>query len=62
MLSVVTESYLAYRREVDYKGLNGNVTLVIYHRSEMQGASTSNESLSTTLTLPITTLLHLEQE
>ena len=40
MLSFVIGSYLAYKWEVDYKGLNENVTLAIYHRSEMQGAST----------------------
>ena len=62
MLSVVTGSYLAYSREVDYKGLNENVTLAIYHRSKMQGASTINPSLSTTLTLTINTLLPLEQK
>ena len=57
MLSIVIGSYLAYSREVDYKGLNENVTLAIYHRSKMQGASTINPSLSTTLTLTINTLL-----
>jgi len=62
MLYIVTRSYLAYRRVVDYKGLNENVTLMVCHQSRMQGASMSNESLSTTLTLPITTLLPLEQE
>ena len=31
MLSIATRSYLAYRREVDYKGLNESVTLMIYH-------------------------------
>ena len=53
MLYVVVGPYLAYRHVVDYKGLNENVTLAIYHRSRMQGASTSNESLSTILTLRI---------
>ena len=62
MLSIVTGSYLAYRREVDYKGLNENVTLAIYHRFGMQGASMINLSLSTTLTLVINTLLPLDQE
>ena len=62
MLSIVTGSYLAYRREVEYKGLNENVTLVIYHQSEMQGASRINPSLSTTLTVTINTLLPLGRE
>ena len=59
MLSFVTGSYLAYKQEVDYKVLNVaiRVTLASYHRSEMQGASTINLSLSTTLTLMINTLL-----
>ena len=35
MLFIVTRPYLAYRQEVDYKGLNKNVTLVMYHRSGM---------------------------
>ena len=40
MLFRVIVSCLAYRREVDYKGLNNViVTLAIYHRSRMQGAS-----------------------
>jgi hypothetical protein len=64
MLSFVTGSYLAYRREVDYKGFNEaiRVTLTSYHRSEMQDASMINLSLSTTLTLTINILLPLEQE
>ena len=62
MLSVATMPYLANRREVDYKGLNENVTLVIYHQSEMQGASRINPSLSTTLTVTINTLLPLGRE
>ena len=64
MLFVVTGSYMTYKREMDYKGLNEaiRVILVSYHRSRMQGTSTSNQSLSTTLTLPITTLLPLEHE
>ena len=64
MLSFVTGSYLAYRQEVDYKGFNEaiRVTLVSYHRSRMQGASTINLSLSTKLTLMINTLFSLEQE
>ena len=60
MLSVATGSYLVFRREVDYKELNESVTLAIYHRFRMQGASTINPSLSTTLTLMINTLLPLE--
>ena len=40
MLFRVIGSCLAYRREVDYKGLNNvKVTLAIYHWSRMQGAS-----------------------
>ena len=64
MLFFVTRSYLAYKREVDYKGFNEaiRVTLTSYHRSRMQGASMINPSLSTTLTLTINTLLPLEQE
>ena len=64
MLFVVTGSYLAYQREVDYKGLNEAiiVTLVSYHRSRMQDASTINLRLSTTLTLMINTLLPLGRE
>ena len=64
LLSVVTGSYLAYKREVDYKGFNKatRVTLASYHRSRMQGASMINPSLSTTLTLVINTLPPLEQE
>ena len=55
MLSVVTASYLPYKREVDYRGFNEaiRVTLASYHRSRMQDASTSNQSLSTTLTLQL---------
>ena len=49
--SIVTRSYLAYIWEVYYKGLSEAITLMIYHQSRMQGASTSNESLSTMLTL-----------
>jgi hypothetical protein len=51
-----------YRWEVDYKGFNEatRVTLTSYHRFGMQGASTINLSLSTTLTLMINTLLPLE--
>ena len=58
MLSFVTGSYLSYRWEVDYKGFNEaiRVTLVSYHQSRMQGASTIDPSLSTTLTLTINTL------
>ena len=54
----------AYRWEVDYKGFNEaiRVTLVIYHRSRMHGASTINLSLSTTLTFMINTLLPLGRE
>ena len=44
MLFRVTRSYLAYKREVEYKGLNKViVTLAIYHWSGMQGASTSKQ-------------------
>jgi hypothetical protein len=58
MLSFVTGSYLAYKQEVDYRGFNEaiRVTLTNYHRSEMQGASMINPSLSTTLTLMINIL------
>jgi hypothetical protein len=42
MLSIATGSYLAYKREVDYKELNKSVTFAIYHWSGMQGASTIN--------------------
>jgi hypothetical protein len=61
MLSFATGSYLAYKREVDYKGFNEaiRVTLASYHQSRMQGASTINLSLSTMLTLMINTLLPL---
>jgi hypothetical protein len=64
MLSFITGFYLAYIREVNYKGFNEaiRVTLVSYHRSGTQGASMINLSLSTTLTLTINTLLPLEQE
>ena len=64
MLSFITESYLAYKWEVDYKGFNEaiRVTLVSYHRSGMQGASMINPSLSTTFTHTIGTLLPLGRE
>ena len=71
MLSFVTGSYLAYRREVDYKGsivlystrlYSTDVTATIYHQSEKQGASMINISLSTILTLMINTLLPLGRE
>jgi hypothetical protein len=64
MLSFITGSYLAYKREVDYKGFNDaiRVTLVSYYRFGMQDASTINLSLSTTLTLTINTLLPIERE
>ena len=40
MLFRVIESYLVYKQDVDYKVLNKViVTLAIYHRSRMQGAS-----------------------
>ena len=40
MLFRVIRSYLAYKQEVDYKGLNKViVTLAIYHLSRMHGAS-----------------------
>jgi hypothetical protein len=62
MFSFVTRSYLAYKWEVDYRGFNETirVTLVSYHQFEMQGASTINLILNTTLTLMINTLLPLE--
>ena len=55
MLPIVTVSYLPYKREVDYRGFNEaiRVTLARYHRSKMQDASTSNQSVSTTLTLQL---------
>ena len=55
MLPIVTASYLPYKWEVGYRGFNEaiRVTLVSYHRSGMQDASTSNQSLSTTLTLQL---------
>ena len=55
MLPVVTVSYLPYKREVDYRGFNEaiRVTLVSYLWSKMQDASTSKQSLSTTLTLQL---------
>ena len=55
MLPVVTASYLPYKWEVDYRGFNEaiRVTLVSYHRFKMQDASTSNQSLSTTLRLQL---------
>ena len=64
MLSFITGSYLAYKWEVDYKDFNEaiRVTLMSYHRSGMQGASTINLSLNTMLTLTINNLLPLEQE
>ena len=43
MLFVAIASYLAYRREVDYKGLNKAITLAIYHQSRMQGASMTSQ-------------------
>jgi hypothetical protein len=64
MFSFATGSYLAYKREVDYRGFNKaiRVTLMSYRQSEMQGASTINLSLSTTLTIMINTLLPLGRE
>ena len=55
MLPVVTASYLPYKWEVGYRGFNEaiRVSLVSYHRSRMQDASTGNESLSTKLTLQL---------
>ena len=55
ILPIVTTSYLPYKRKVDYRGFNEaiKVTLVSYHRSGMQDASTSKQSLSTTLTLQL---------
>ena len=54
-LPIVTVSYLPYKQEVDYRGFNEaiRVTLASYHRFRMQDASTSNQSLSTTLTLQL---------
>ena len=48
-------SYLPYKWEVDYRGFNEaiRVTLASYHRSKMQDASTSNQSLGTMLTLQL---------
>ena len=44
-----------YKREVDYRGFNEaiRVTVASYHWSKMQDASTSNQSLSTMLTLQL---------
>ena len=44
-----------YKLEVDYRGFNESirVTLMSYDQSGMQDASTSNQSLSTTLTLQL---------
>jgi hypothetical protein len=55
---------LFYKREVDYKGFNEAIKVILasYHRSGMQGASTINLSLSITLTLMINTLLPLCRE
>ena len=55
MLPVVTASYLPYKWEVYYRAFNEaiRVTLTSYHRSGMQDASISNQSLSTTLTLQL---------
>jgi hypothetical protein len=64
MFSFATGSYLFYKREVDYKGFNEAIKVILasYHRSGMQGASTINLSLSITLTLMINTLLPLCRE
>jgi hypothetical protein len=58
MLFFATGFYLGYKQEMDYRGFNEaiRVTLASYHRSRIQGASTINLSLSTTLTLTINTL------
>jgi hypothetical protein len=45
------ESYVFYRREVDYKGLNGAVTTTIYHTIRNIEGIHKLASLSTTLTL-----------
>ena len=37
LTSIATASYLAYKREMDYKGLNENVPLVIYHMARNIG-------------------------
>ena len=73
MLSLVTGSYLAYKREVDYKGSmmlysiqRGYIVLKSHTRYttdlECKVHSMINLSLSTTLTLMINTLLPLEQK
>ena len=51
MLFIVITSKLPNKQEVHYRGFNDaiRVTLVSYHRSKMQDASTSNQSLSTML-------------
>jgi hypothetical protein len=45
------ESYGFYRREVDYEGLNGVVTTMIYHTIRNIEGIHKLASLSTTLTL-----------
>jgi hypothetical protein len=45
------ESYGFYRREVDWKGLNGAVTTTIYHTIQNIEGIHKLPSLSTTLTL-----------
>jgi hypothetical protein len=45
------ESYGFYRREVDYEGLNGVVTTMIYHTIRNIEGIHKISSLSTTLTL-----------
>ena len=37
MTSIATKSYLTYKWEVDYKGLNEAVTLMIYHMIQNVG-------------------------
>jgi hypothetical protein len=44
-------SYGFYRREVDYEGLNGAVTITIYHSIQNIEGIHKLASLSTTLTL-----------
>ena len=53
MLPVVITSYLPYKWEVDYGGFNEaiRVTLVSYHRSKIQSASTINLNVSVVLRL-----------
>jgi hypothetical protein len=56
------ESYSFYRREVDYKGLNGVVTTTIYHTIRNIEGVLKLASLSTTLTLNMQVLIQERQE